>query len=122
VANKILAVDDDPVIQRLLEVNLEMEGYEVRLASDGVEAVEAAKEFLPDLILLDVMMPNKDGWEACAEIKQHPGLGDTPVVFLSARAQDADIERGTELGAAAYITKPFDPIDLLELIEELISE
>jgi CheY-like chemotaxis protein len=121
VANKVLAVDDDPVIQRLLEVNLEMEGYEVRLASDGVEAVAAAREFLPDLILLDVMMPNKDGWEACADIKQDPNLADTPVIFLSARAQDADIERGTELGAAAYITKPFDPIDLLELIAELID-
>ena len=120
-ANKVLAVDDDPVIQRLLEVNLEMEGYEVRLASDGVEAVEVAREFLPDLILLDVMMPNKDGWEACADIKQDPNLADTPVIFLSARAQDADIERGTELGAAAYITKPFDPIDLLELIAELIE-
>ena len=121
-AKKILAVDDDPVIQRLLEVNLEMEGYEVRLAGDGVAAVQAATEFRPDLILLDVMMPNKDGWEACEDIKADPEMADTPVVFLSARAQDADIERGTELGAAAYITKPFDPIDLLELIEELIDE
>lgn len=119
--HRVLAVDDDPVIQRLLEVNLEMEGYEVRLAADGLEAVDAARDFLPHVILLDVMMPNMDGWEACAMIKEDPALVDTPVVFLSARAQDADIERGTELGAAAYITKPFDPIDLLELIAELIE-
>jgi len=121
VGHRVLAVDDDPVIQRLLEVNLEMEGYEVRLASDGLEAVDAAKEFQPHVILLDVMMPNMDGWEACATIKQDPTLVDTPVVFLSARAQDADIERGNELGAAAYITKPFDPIDLLELVAELVE-
>ena len=120
-AHRVLAVDDDPVIQRLLEVNLEMEGYEVRLASDGLQAVDAARDFQPDVILLDVMMPNMDGWEACATIKQDPNLADTPVVFLSARAQDADIERGTELGAAAYITKPFDPIDLLELVAELVE-
>ena len=120
-AHRVLAVDDDPVIQRLLEVNLEMEGYEVRLASDGLQAVDAAREFRPDVILLDVMMPNMDGWEACATIKQDPELAKTPVVFLSARAQDADIERGTELGAAAYITKPFDPIDLLELVAELVE-
>ena len=67
------------------------------------------------------MMPNMDGWEACATIKRDPDLADTPVVFLSARAQDADIARGTELGAAAYITKPFDPIDLLELVAELLE-
>ncbi len=119
--HKILAVDDDPTIQRLLEVNLEMEGYDVRLASDGVEAVEAARDFMPDVVLLDVMMPRKDGWEACADMKADPDLAHIPVVFLSARAQDVDIERGTEVGAAAYITKPFDPIDLLDLIAELIE-
>ena len=120
-AHRVLAVDDDPVIQRLLEVNLEMEGYEVRLASDGLQAVDAAREFRPHVILLDVMMPNMDGWEACATIKQDADFAQTPVVFLSARAQDADVERGSELGAAAYITKPFDPIDLLDLIAELVE-
>jgi CheY-like chemotaxis protein len=121
VGHRVLAVDDDPVIQRLLEVNLEMEGYEVRLAGDGLQAVDAAREFRPHVILLDVMMPNMDGWEACATIQQDEDLAGTPVVFLSARAQDADIQRGTELGAAAYITKPFDPIDLLELVAELVE-
>jgi CheY-like chemotaxis protein len=122
VSHRVLAVDDDPVIQRLLEVNLEMEGYEVRLAGDGNEAVAAAKEFMPHVILMDVMMPNKDGWQACADLKADPNLAHIPVVFLSARAQDADIKQGTALGASAYVTKPFDPIDLLDLVAELIGE
>lgn len=121
-SHRVLAVDDDPVIQRLLEVNLEMEGYEVRLAGDGNEAVAVARDFLPHVILMDVMMPNKDGWQACADLKADPDLAHIPVVFLSARAQDADIKQGTELGASAYVTKPFDPIDLLDLVAELISE
>lgn len=117
----VLAVDDDPVILRLLQVNLEMEGYEVHLAGDGAAAVDQAKALKPDIILLDVMMPEKDGWQACEEIKADPELKDTPVIFLSARAQDTDVDRGTDLGAEAYITKPFDPIDLLDLVADLLA-
>lgn len=116
---KVLAVDDDPVIQRLLEVNLEMEGYDVVLAGDGEEALAMARKHQPDVILLDVMMPKKDGWTVCAELREDPDLADVPVVFLSARAQDSDLERGVGLGANAYLTKPFDPIDLLDLVAEL---
>lgn len=119
--HRVLVADDDPTIQQLVALNLEMEGYEVRLASDGAEAVTAAVEFAPHVILLDVMMPNMDGWEACAAIKARDDLADVPVVFLSARAQDADLARGDELGAAAYVTKPFDPVDLLDLIADLIA-
>ncbi len=118
---KVLAVDDDPVIQRLLQVNLEMEGYEVDLASDGEEALEKVRAFRPDVVLLDVMMPKKDGWQVCAELKADPELREIPVVFLSARAQDADVQKGTDLGVAAYVTKPFDPIDLVELVAELTA-
>lgn len=121
-AYRVLAADDDPVIQRLLQVNLEIEGYEVLMASDGAEAVEGAREFRPHVVILDVMMPEVDGWQACARLKEDPELADVPVVFLSARAQDADVERGEQLGAAAYLTKPFDPGDLLDLIEELVGE
>ena len=121
-AYRVLAADDDPVIQRLLEVNLEIEGYDVRMASDGREAVEAARTFRPHVVILDVMMPEVDGWQACAMLKEDDELADVPVVFLSARAQDADVARGEELGAAAYLTKPFDPGDLLDLIEELVAE
>lgn len=116
---KVLAVDDDPVIQRLLQVNLEMEGFDVELASDGEEALDKARSFRPDVVLLDVMMPKKDGWQVCAEMKADPDLAEIPVVFLSARAQDADVQKGADLGVAAYVTKPFDPIDLVELVEEL---
>ena len=119
---RVLAVDDDPVIQRLLQVNLEMEGYEVETASDGIEALEKARSFAPHLVLLDVMMPRKDGWQVCAEMRDDPELGSIPVIFLSARAQDADIQKGTDLGVAAYVTKPFDPIDLLELVAELTRD
>lgn len=119
---RILAVDDDPVIQRLLRVNLEMEDYEVAVASDGVEALEQVRAFRPDLVLLDVMMPVKDGWQVCVEMKRDPELAAIPVVFLSARAQEADVERGTELGADAYVTKPFDPLELLALVGRLLDE
>lgn len=119
---KVLAVDDDPVIQRLLQVNLEMEGFEVALASDGEEALEKVRSFHPDVVLLDVMMPKKDGWQVCAEMKSNADLEHIPVVFLSARAQDADIQKGADLGVAAYVTKPFDPIDLVELVTELAED
>lgn len=118
---KILAVDDDPVILRLLEVNLGMEGHDVDTAGDGEEALERLAAFKPDLVLLDIMMPKKDGWEVCQEIKADPVFSDVPVVFLSARARGADIDRGTELGAAAYVTKPFDPVDLVDLVNELVA-
>lgn len=118
---RILAVDDDPVIQRLLVVNLEMEGYEVEVASDGEEALDKIRSFRPAVVLLDVMMPKKDGWQVCAEVRADPELKDTRIVFLSARAQDADVQRGVELGADAYLTKPFDPVELLELVEELLA-
>ena len=118
---RVLAVDDDPVIQRLLQVNLEMEGYEVETASDGVEALEKVRSFAPDLVLLDVMMPRKDGWQVCAEMRDDPALGAIPVIFLSARAQDADMQKGTDLGASYYVTKPFDPIELLDLVAELTA-
>lgn len=119
---RILAVDDDPVIQRLLRVNLEMEDYEVAVASDGVEALEQVRAFRPDLVLLDVMMPVKDGWQVCVEMKGDPDLAEIPVVFLSARAQEADVERGAHLGADAYVTKPFDPLELLALVARLLGD
>ena len=117
----ILAADDDPIIRRLLEVNLEMEGYDVVLAEDGAVAVDLAREHQPDVILLDVMMPNMDGVEACRQLKADDATSHVPVVFLSARARDADVTAGTRAGAAAYITKPFDPIDLLDLLADLIG-
>jgi DNA-binding response OmpR family regulator len=118
---RVLVVDDDRVIQQLLEVNLELEGYEVKRAGNGDEALKLVRSFKPDIVLLDVMMPKLDGREVCRRIKGDPMTADIPVVFLSARAQDMDVNSGLELGASAYITKPFDPVDLLSTVEKVLA-
>jgi CheY-like chemotaxis protein len=119
---RVLVVDDDRVIQQLLEVNLELEGYEVvATASDGREALEKIAELTPDLVILDVMMPKMDGIEVCRHLKRDPKTADIPVVLLSARAQDLDVREGLEVGANAYLTKPFDPIELLDVVGRLLK-
>ena len=118
---RVLIVDDDKVIQQLLEVNLELEGYDIQTASDGEEALDKVRSFRPDLILLDVMMPKLDGREVCRRIKADPETKDTPVIFLSARAQDMDVSSGLELGASAYVTKPFDPVDLIGTVSRVLQ-
>ena len=118
---RILICDDDPVILRLLEVNLELEGYDVLLADNGEKAVEVAQADRPDLILLDIMMPRLDGYETAARLKEVDGTKDIPVVFLSAKAQQADIDKGKTFGVADYLTKPFDPNDLIETVERLLA-
>lgn len=117
----ILIADDDPTIIKLLQVNLEMEGYAVVCAYDGQDAVEKAQERPPDLVLLDIMMPRMDGWAAREALAAIPGLQETPVIFLSARAQQADLRRGYEAGVAEYVTKPFDPTELLDIIGRVLD-
>jgi CheY-like chemotaxis protein len=119
--HKILITDDDPVIIELLQVNLEFEGYDVITAADGLEAVEKSSRELPDLVLLDIMMPRMDGWTARAEMLKDPRTAEIPVIFLSARAQQADLRKGYEAGVAAYVTKPFEPVELLDLIEQILN-
>lgn len=119
---RVMAVDDDHVIRGLLEVNLEMEGHEVITAVDGADALEKVRSEWPDLILLDVMMPNVNGWQVAEALKAEPETRNIPIVFLSARAMEADVRKGTDLGVQAYVTKPFDPIDLMELVNRLIAE
>ena len=118
---RILVCDDDPVILRLLQVNLELEGYDVLLANHGEEAFEVAQAERPDLIILDIMMPRMDGYQTVAALKANESTKHIPVVFLSAKAQASDIERGKEQGVADYLTKPFDPSDLLDVVERLVS-
>jgi DNA-binding response OmpR family regulator len=118
---RILVVDDDQVIQQLLKVNLELEGYAVEVASDGEEALALFDGFRPDLVLLDIMMPKLDGWEVARRLNASEG-GPPPIVLLSARAQEADVQKGNDLGVAAYVTKPFDPIELLELVAGLLTQ
>ncbi len=119
---RVMAVDDDHVIRGLLEVNLEMEGHEVLTAVDGADALRKVAEARPDLILLDVMMPNVNGWQVAEALKSDENYRDIPIVFLSARAMEADVRKGNELGVQAYVTKPFDPIDLMEMVNRLIAE
>jgi CheY-like chemotaxis protein len=118
---RILVTDDDPIILRLLQVNLELEGYEVLLAHHGEEALEVASSQLPDLILLDIMMPRMDGYQTLERLRGQESTRAIPVVFVSAKAQQADIELGKSYGVDDYLTKPFDPGDLLDVVERLIG-
>ncbi len=118
---RILICDDDPVILRLLQVNLELEGYEVLLAHDGAEACEVATAERPDLVILDIMMPKLDGYQTCRRLKADDATKGIPIVFLSAKAQQSDIDKGKAEGVADYLTKPFDPNDLIEVVERLVA-
>jgi DNA-binding response OmpR family regulator len=119
---RILVVDDDPVILRLLQVNFRLEGYDVLTASRGDDALRVAKQEDPDVIVLDVMMPGIDGYEVCRQLKEDATTAAAPVVFLSARAQDADRDRGYALGVVAYVTKPFDPAHLVDVVRRAMTE
>ncbi len=118
---RILVADDDPVILRLIQVNLELEGYQVLTANNGEEAIAAATRETPDLVILDIMMPRLDGYQTCERLKAEDATKDIPVVFLSAKAQQADIEKGKSYGVQEYLTKPFDPTELLEVVERLLG-
>jgi DNA-binding response OmpR family regulator len=116
----VLVVDDDPVIQKLLQVNFEMEGYSVITASDGAEGLARARGELPDIVILDVMMPKMNGLEVADALKSDAKTARIPIILLSAKAQEVDVQAGRGTGADDYITKPFDPLELLERVAALI--
>jgi two-component system, OmpR family, alkaline phosphatase synthesis response regulator PhoP len=118
---RILIIDDDPVIARLLQINFRLEGFDVDAASGGEEAYRLVAERVPDLVILDVMMPGIDGFEVCRRLKEMPALEDVPFIFLSARAQDEDRTRGYALGVEEYVTKPFDPSHLVEIVRRALA-
>ena len=118
---KVLVVDDDPVIIRLLEVNFEMEGFEVVTAVDGMDGVEKCRAEQPDIVVSDVMMPKLNGLELCVALKADPATSGIPVVLLSAKAQVADIRAGLDAGADDYVTKPFEPLDLIDRVNKLLA-
>lgn len=118
---KILAVDDERHIVRLVQINLVKEGYEVVTASNGREAIEKAREIKPDLIVMDVMMPEMDGFEALEKMKADPELMAIPVIMLTAKAQDADVFSGWQKGADLYLTKPFNPSELLTFVKRIFT-
>ena len=117
---KILLVDDEPDILEIVGYNLQAEGYQVITAQNGIEGVKKAKKELPHLIILDVMMPEMDGIEACETIRKNPDLKNTLVVFLTARGEDYSQVAGFDAGADDYITKPIKPKVLVSKVKALL--
>ena len=116
---KILVVDDDPDIVELLKYNLSSEGYKIKSAANGVQAVSLAKELIPDLTILDIMMPNMDGVETCRQIRSIPPLANKFIIFLTARSEEYSEIAAFEMGADDYITKPIKPRALISRINAL---
>ena len=119
---KILIAEDERDIRDLIGFTLRFAGHEVFSACNGEEAVELAKKEKPDLILLDVRMPRMTGYDACIAIKKQPRLANTPVVFLSAKGQESEIESGMEAGAEEYLLKPFAPDELTTRVGEILTK
>ena len=117
---KILVVDDEVNITRILEFSIGAEGYEVITAANGEEAIDKARREQPDLIILDIMMPKIDGYEACRILKANPLTKGIPVVLLTAKGRDIDKRLGYEVGATDYIIKPFSPNKLVDRIHQLL--
>lgn len=119
---KIIIADDEHKILMTLEYSFKKNGYDVFIARDGTEVLEFLKDMVPDVILLDIMMPNLDGYSTLEIIKEQERLKNTKVIFLSAKNNPKDIERGLEMGADAYVTKPYSIKKLMQQIEELFEK
>lgn len=119
---KILIAEDERDIRDLVAFTLRFAGYEVFAAANGEEAVDLAPQVNPDLILMDVRMPRMTGYEACRTIKLNPELKDIPVVFLSAKGQEAEIQQGLEAGAEEYLLKPFAPDQLTSRVKTILAK
>lgn len=119
---KVLVADDEENLITLVRDSLEMENYEVVVARDGVEALDVAFKELPDIILLDVGMPKKDGIEVCQRLKADPSTRKIPIIFLSALVRGEDIRRGLEVGAVRYLPKPCTPRRLLRVVKEELEK
>jgi DNA-binding response OmpR family regulator len=118
---KVLVIDDEAAIRLLCRVNLEAEKMDVIEAADGQGGLELARTELPDAILLDVMMPGVDGWRVAEELLSGETTKDIPIIFLTARAEFRDRARGLDIGGVDYITKPFNPIGLASLVQDLVD-
>jgi DNA-binding response OmpR family regulator len=119
---KILIAEDETDIRELIRLTLTFSGFNVTLARDGQEAIELAPSDDFDLIMMDVRMPRKTGYEACREIKQNARFQDTPVIFLTARGQETEMQEGLDAGATAYILKPFAPDELIRKINQVLAQ
>ena len=121
-AKKVLIVDDEPNIVASLEFLLRQSGYEVHVAADGAAALRQVQAVAPDLVLLDVMMPEENGYDVCQRIRAHPEWRNIRIVMLSAKGREAEMTKGLSLGADAYVTKPFSNAELVARIGELLQE
>lgn len=121
-SKRILVVDDEPSILLSLEFLMEQEGYDVYTATDGDEALQALGEKLPDLILLDVMMPKRDGFEVCQIIRDNPEWKGVRIIMLTAKGREVDQEKGLALGADDYITKPFATQELVQKVRMVLED
>lgn len=119
--SKVLVVDDEPNILLSLEFLIKKAGFQVRTAKDGEEALEALAAERPDLVLLDVMMPRKDGYEVCQTIRQNPDWQDMKIIMLTAKGREVEKEKGLALGADDYITKPFSTQEVVAKVREILS-
>ena len=119
--HSVLVVDDEPHILHSLEFLMKREDYDVRVARDGEAALKAIDERRPDLILLDVMMPKRDGYSVCQTIRANPAWKDLRIIMLTAKGRDIEREKGLALGADDYITKPFSTRDLLKLVRQYLE-
>jgi len=120
-AHKILIVDDEPNIVISLEFLMKKEGFEVAVANDGEEALAKVASFNPDLMLLDVMMPKKSGFEVCEALRADPQRSGLQIVMLTAKGRDTEVAKGLALGADAYVTKPFSTKDLVTKVKEMLA-
>ncbi|MGD0166218.1 MAG: response regulator [Gaiellaceae bacterium] len=118
---RVLIIDDEAPIRLLCRVNLEAEGMEVVEAADGAAGIAQARSERPDVVLLDVMMPRLDGWEVADALLRDELTKEIPIIFLTARAEVRDRARGLDIGGVEYITKPFNPLELAPLVEDLIA-
>ncbi len=120
-AKKVLIVDDEPNIVAALEYLLQRNGYDVRSAANGEEALREVQAFAPDLVLLDIMMPQQSGYDVCQRIRERPEWSRVRILMLSAKGREAEVNKGLSLGADLYITKPFSNAELVARIGELLE-
>jgi DNA-binding response OmpR family regulator len=119
---KILVAEDEQDIQKVIRITLKFKGgFDVKFANNGLEVLDLVKETRPDLIILDVMMPRMDGYETCRTLKAQSETADIPVVFLTAKAQEKEIEEGLKLGALDYIKKPFEPDEFVSKVKSILA-
>ena len=119
---KILVVEDERDIRDLISFTLRFAGYDVVTGTNGLEAIDGAQREKPDIILMDVRMPQMTGFEACQKIKAIPELQSIPIVFLSAKGQESEIQAGLDAGATEYLLKPFAPDDLIRRVKEILAQ